>query len=84
MVHQMPDENGEVHTHIDTSRSGYFIANFDIDNNVVITPSGGGTIDITLVPGTKVHMSDKIGIKTVGANSTRNYAFFMWSAGEAA
>jgi len=83
LVHVLPDENGVVKTHINTSRSGYYVANFDIDNNVTMSPAGGGSFDITVPPGTKVHISDKIGMTATGANSQRNYVFLMWSAGEA-
>jgi len=84
LVHQIPDGEGIVHSHINTSRSGYFVANFDLDNNVTLAPEGGGSFDITIPPGCKVHISDKIAMKATGANSTRNYVFLMWNAGEAA
>ena len=83
MVHELPDENGRVQTDIQTTRAGYFISNFDIDNSVTITPQGGGTMDIVLPPGAKIGVPDKIGMVAQGANSSRNYVFLMWTAGYA-
>ena len=83
MVHELPDENGRVQTDIQTTRAGYFISNFDIDNDVTITPQGGGTMDIVLPPGAKIGVPDKIGMVAQGANSSRNYVFLMWTAGYA-
>ena len=84
MVHDLPDENGRVDTRINTSRAGYFVSNFDVSNDVTVTPQGGGTIPITLVPGSKISISDKIGLVSEGSNNTRNYIFLSWKAGYAA
>ena len=86
MVHLMPDADGLIQTELDTQRVAYFVANFDMDENVVITPQGGAGIQITLVPGSFVSIADKIGLSiqggTVGAGH-RNYVVLQWIAGHA-
>ena len=87
MVHLLPDADGLVKTKFNTQRTGYFIANFDFNGNVNITPDGGGGIKITVGPGQKLSIPDKIGLSIQGGavgSGHRNFVVFEWIAGYAA
>ena len=87
MVHRLPDADGLVVTELNTQRVGYFIANLSTSENVVITPAGGGGIQITLVPGSKLSIADKIGLSIQGGavgTGHRNFVVLEWIASYAA
>ena len=86
MVHLLPDSGGLVQTQFDTKRTGVFVANFDLSGNVVITPNGAGGIQVTLPPGTKIRIPDKIGLRIQGGavgSGFRNFVVLDWKAGSA-
>jgi hypothetical protein len=79
----MPDDQGKVHSEFNTKLTGYYIANFSVDENLTLEPQGGAGINIVLPPGTKISFPDKIGFHAEGENNQRNYVFFEWMAGAA-
>ena len=83
MVHRLPDSNGLVLTEFNTRRVSTLIVNMSVSQNLTITPQGGGGITITLPPGVKLRIPDKIGLSIQGANSQRNFAVLTWDAGDA-
>jgi len=83
MVHKLPSSAGLVTIEFNTRRVAALIVNMSVIDTLTITPHGGGGITITLPPGGKIRIPDKIGLSIQGANSQRDFAVLEWAAGDA-
>jgi len=79
MVHNKPDSNGIVRLERNSGRTGVLIANYDLDNNVIMYVTGNPTI--TVRPMSQMKIPDSVAMKFIGENSTQQYAVFDYVAG---
>lgn len=80
MVHKVPNSNGIVDIDRQENKSGYFIVNLDIDDNITVTPEN--ETSITLLPCTFISVPDKIGMRITGASNHRNFMVMSWNVDE--